>query len=81
MPKVQDLELAIRQRGYDAGMKYVLSQVIEEQRTIQQVVVRLVGLVDGLINSLNQVVQGTEGIKRELDRSNRAADVIKKDLN
>jgi hypothetical protein len=74
--KTNQIEEILRDRGFENGAKYILMALNEENRTLRKSVTELAQMLDKMIDTMNNVVEGAGAMKREHQNALRKAGLI-----
>lgn len=74
--KQRDIATIIKNRGLEKGVVYVLEAMYEDVTVTKKNLVALAGMVDTIIDSLNNVVNGAEGMKRQMQSTLQKAGIM-----
>jgi hypothetical protein len=71
--KTAEIEQILMNRGYEQGVRYILMALNEENRTLRKSITELALMLDKMIDTMNNVVEGAGAMKREHQAALRKA--------
>lgn len=74
--KTSEIENVLKNRGFETGTAYILMALNEENRTLRKSVTELALMLDKMIDTMNNVVEGAGAMKREHQNALRKAGLI-----
>lgn len=63
--KTREIENILKQRGFENGTLYVLQAINEENRTLRKSVTELAQLLNHMVDTMQNVVNGVHGMREE----------------
>lgn len=63
--KTREIENILKNRGYESGTLYILQALNEENRTLRKAVTELGQLMNHMVDTLQNVVNGVHGMREE----------------
>lgn len=77
--KTREIENILKNRGFENGTLYILQAINEENRTLRKSVTELGQLMNHMVDTLQNVVNGVHGMRDEQIKALKKAGVLMDD--
>ena len=77
--KTRDIENVLKNRGFEKGTLYMLQALNEENRTLRKSVTELAQLLNHMVDTMQNVVNGVHGMREEQIKALKKAGVLMDD--
>lgn len=74
--KTAEIESLIKNRGFEDATKYILMALNEENRTLRKSITEMAQMLNQMIDTMNNVVEGAGAMKRQHENALRKAGLI-----
>ena len=77
--KTREIENILKNRGFESGTLYMLQALNEENRTLRKAITELGQLMNHMVDTLQNVVNGVHGMRDEQIKALKKAGVLMDD--
>lgn len=77
--KTRDIENILKNRGFESGTLYILQALNEENRTLRKSVTEMAQLLNHMVDTMQNVVNGVHGMRNEQIKALKKAGVLMDD--